>query len=125
MYIYLDEKGYVYGYGSEYEENSFEVFSIPEEVDDFLGCYKYENREYILDENRKNYILSLKEAEREIDEIEEWFSWYDKQNSQYQRSLRLKKGFNKDMDSLDKLAEENAARIKKLRENLGGINADL
>lgn len=125
MYIYLDEKGYVYGYGSEYEENSFQVPFVPEEVDAFLGCYKYENGEYLLDENRKAYILSLRESEKELASLEEWFSWYDKQSTQYQRSVRLKKNFNKDIASLDKKAEENAAKIKKLREKLGGINADL
>ena len=125
MYIYLDEKCYVYGYGSEYEENSFQVPFVPEEVDAFLGCYKYENGEYLLDENRKAYILSLRESEKELASLEEWFTWYDKQSTQYQRSVRLKKNFNKDIASLDKKAEENAAKIKTLREKLGGINADL
>ena len=125
MYIYLDGKGYVYGYGSEYEENSFEVEAVPSEVDAFLGCYKYENGEYLLDENRKAYILSLRESEKELASLEEWFAWYDKQSTQYQRSVRLKKNFNKDIASLDKKAEENAAKIKTLREKLGGINADL
>ena len=125
MYIYLNENGYVYGYGSEYEENSVQIESIPSEVDAFLGCYKYEKGEYVLDENRKAYILSLKESERELASLEEWFSWYDKQSTQYLRSVRLKKNFNKDMTLLDKEAEENAAKIKKIREKLGGINADL
>lgn len=125
MYIYLDEKGYVYGYGSEYEENSFEVPFVPNEVDAFLGCYKYEDGKYILDENRKAYILELKDAEKELVSLEEWFKWYDTQNIQYQRSQRLKKKYDIDISYLDGEAEKNAEKIKNLRNKLGGKYVDL
>lgn len=125
MYIYLDEKGYVYGYGNMYEENSFKVESVPKEVDDFLGCYKYENGEYVLDEERKAYILQLQSYEKELKTLNEWFSWYDQQCIQYQRSQRLKTQFNKDIASLDKEAEKNAKQITKIRKFLGGENVNI
>lgn len=118
MYIYLDEKGYVYGYGSEYEENSFEVKTVPAEVDAFLGCYKYENGEYILDENRKSYILQVQAYEKELQTLDEWFSWYDEQCIQYQRALRLGTSFNRSIDELDAQAVENAKRITEIRKYL-------
>lgn len=115
MYIYLDEKGYVYGYGSEYEDNSFEVASVPSEVDAFLGCYKYENGEYILDETRKEYILQIKAYEKELQSLEEWFKWYDQQCIQYQRSVRLGLEFDKDIKDLDNEAVSKAERISQIR----------
>lgn len=115
MYIYLDEKGYVYGCGSEYEENSFEVPFIPEEVDAFLGCYKYENGEYILDENRKAYILQIQDYEKELVSLQDWFKWYDEQCIQYQRAQRLGTSFNRSIEELDKQAVENAKRITEIR----------
>lgn len=118
MYIYFDEKGYVYGYGSEYEENSFEVPFVPEEVDAFLGCYKYENGEYILDENRKGYILQMQAYERELQSLDDWFKWYDEQTVQYQRAQRLGMSFNRNIEELDKQAVENAKRITEFRNYL-------
>lgn len=118
MYIYLDEKGYVYGYGSEYEENSYEVPFVPEEVDAFLGCYKYENGEYFLDENRKAYILQMQAYEKDLQSLDEWFKWYDEQTVQYQRAQRKGKTFNRNIDDLDTQAEENAKRITAIRKYL-------
>ena len=118
MYIYLDEKGYVYGYGSEYEENSYEVPFVPEEVDTFLGCYKYENGEYILDENRKAYILQTQAYERELVSLQDWFKWYDEQTVQYQRAQRLGMSFNRNIEELDKQAVENAKQITAIRKYL-------
>ena len=118
MYIYLDEKGYVYGYGSEYEENSFEVPFVSEEVDAFLGCYKYENGEYILEENRKAYILQTQAYEKELVSLQDWFKWYDEQCIQYQRAQRLGMSFNRNIEELDNQAVENAKQITAIRKYL-------
>ena len=118
MYIYLDEKGYVYGYGSEYEENSFEVPFVPEEVDAFLGCYKYENGEYLLDENRKAYILQMQAYEKDLISLQDWFKWYDEQCIQYQRAQRLGTSFNRNIEELDNQAVENAKQITAIRKYL-------
>ena len=116
MYIYLDDNGYVYGYGSEYEEKSVEVACVPSEVDEFLGCYKYEGGQYILDEERKAYILQLQAYEKELNSLEEWFKWYDQQNIQYQRSLRLGTEFNRNIEELDSQAIRNSKRINEIRD---------
>ena len=54
-------------------------------------------------------------AQIEIMELEQWFKEYDKQTIQYQRSLRLAIGFDKDITELDNQAVINANRIKELR----------
>ncbi len=115
MYIYLDENDYVYGYGSEYEEKSVMVEAVPNEVDAFLGCYKYDNGEYVLDENRKAYILKTQVYEKELVALQEWFSWYDEQCIQYQRAQRLGTTFNRNIEELDKQAVANAKRITEIR----------
>lgn len=118
MYIYLDENNYVYGYGSEYEPHSIEVLSIPTEVMQYLGAYKYnlEENTYILDENRLSYMNLNHERADEIDQLMNWFEWYDQQCAQYQRAQRLGIDFDQDIDELDTQARENAQKIAKLRE---------
>lgn len=54
-------------------------------------------------------------ASIEISQLEWWFNWYDEQTIQYQRSVRLGVEFDKDMAELDRLAVDNAKRIKELR----------
>ena len=116
MFIYLDEKNYVYGYGSDpMDDRSIEVADVPEEVDRDLGCYYLENNKYILDENRKIWKENLHNAEKELNELDQWFTWYDQQVIQYQRSTRLGLEFDKNIDELDAQAVANAARIKELR----------
>ena len=119
MYIYYDENNYVTGYGSEQEERSIEVISVPEEVDRHLGCYKFELVEnqvrYYPDEKRIAWMEQLWSSEREISNLNAWFKWYDEQTVQYQRSTRLGLEFDKNIDELDAQAVINAARIKELR----------
>lgn len=54
-------------------------------------------------------------ASAELGNLEYWFEQYDKQVIQYQRSLRLGVEFDKDIAELDRLAVDNAKRIKELR----------
>ena len=54
----------------------------------------------------------------ELQEIEKWFTWYDTQVLQYERSLRLGTEFDHDIKELDDMAVKKAERIKQLREEL-------
>lgn len=118
MYIYLDDAGYIYGYGSEYEEGSVEVEAIPEEVDTYLGAYRYENGSYILDSSRKDALIVHQQLSAELDNLNRWFDWYDQQCIQYQRSQRMGQTFDRDIDEMDREAAENALRIRQIREEL-------
>jgi len=119
MFIYFDEKDYIYGYGSEPQDNHIEVDSVPEEVSEYLGCYKIkivENTvEYHPDEKRIEWVKEQRGYEKELVELLHWFKWYDEQVIQYQRSTRLGLEFDKNIDELDAQAVTNAARIKELR----------
>jgi len=119
MFIYLDENDYVYGYGSQPTEKSFEVEELPEDILENLGSYKYIDNEFVLDEEKRNHTLSFKEMQSELYQLEEWFKWYDQQVIQYQRAMRLGIEFDKDINELDAQAVETAARIKELRAFMG------
>ena len=77
MYLYFDEGGYVIGYGSENEPGSVAVQAIPEEVDRYLGAYRYEGGAFIPDEARKAFLEQAWNAQQELDAITRWFNWYD------------------------------------------------
>ena len=115
MYLYFDEGGYVIGYGSENEPGSVAVQAIPEEVDRYLGAYRYEGGAFIPDEARKAFLEQAWNAQQELDAITRWFNWYDQQCIQYQRSLRLGLPFDRDIGELDRQAQEKAARTNALR----------
>ena len=118
MYIYLDENNYVTGYGSEYEPRSIEVLSIPGEVVQYLGAYKYDldTNTYTPDQSKINYLVTNHERNTEIDQLMAWFEWYDQQCAQYLRAQRLGLAFDKDIEELDEQARTNAQRISELRE---------
>ena len=117
MYIYLDTDGYVYGYGSDYEENSYKIDQIPSEVDQYLGAYKFntETFEFEADENKKAWLDQLKVKEKQLDQLTVWFDWYDRQYIQWQRAQRLGLSFNQDMQALDEEAVINAQKILEYR----------
>ena len=118
MYIYLDINNYVYAYGSEYEEHSVQVDSVPAEVDKYLGAYQYIDGQYILDESRKNILDKMQSYEKELSSLLSWFDWYDEQIMQYHRSQRLNVEFDKDIEELDNQAKFNADRINFLRSEI-------
>lgn len=120
MYLYLDKDNYVIGYGSDYEPDSYKVDSVPFEVDQYLGAYKFnkETEEYIPDNNKKNWLNRLNSTERELDQLLQWFNWYDQQYIQWQRSQRLNLSFNQNMEKLDAQATLNAQKIIEYREFL-------
>lgn len=117
MYIYLDSDNYIYGYGSDYEEGSYKVDNIPQEVDQYLGAYKFntETFEFEPDENKKNWLDQLRIKERELDQLIQWFNWYDQQYIQWQRAQRLNIPFNQDMQTLDEEAVVNAQKVLEYR----------
>ena len=114
MYIYLNEQGYVYGCGSEPENAAIKVEAIPDNIDICSGLYRYENGQYVFNENAED----MASGELELKELYQWFEWYDQQSIQYQRYLRLGLEFDQDMIALDTLATTNAAKIKELRQRL-------
>jgi len=61
------------------------------------------------EELRNEYAL-------ELNDLKNWFDWYDTQVMQYQRDLRLNGSSTIDLISLDALALKNATRIKELKE---------
>lgn len=117
IYLYFDENDYIIGYGSDYEEGSYRVDTVPLEVDQHLGAYKLnrDTGEFIPDENKKAYLLKLESTERKLMELENWFSWYDQQCMQYSRAQRLGISFNRDINELDAQARENASKILSYR----------
>ena len=54
-------------------------------------------------------------AQTELQELENWFNYYDLQAIQYSRAIRLGLSFDKDINVLDSQAIEKACRIKELR----------
>lgn len=57
-------------------------------------------------------------ADAELNSLYEWFKWYDTQTIQYNRDIRLYGTSKINIEKLDKLAVENAARIKELNKIL-------
>lgn len=116
MYLYVDENDYVYGYGSENEPGSVPWQAVlPDDVSRYLGCYRFNNGDFLLDENRKEFLINKEMAESEYNGLNAWFIWYDQQCAQYNRCLRLGIEFNKDMTELDTQAAENQARMAELK----------
>lgn len=118
MYIYLDKDGYVYGYGSDPEENSYEVESVPVEVDQNLGAYFYDPKtgKYTADDEKIEWLQGLISAEREADQIQRWFTEYDATVSKLLREQRLGiKSRGASIDELDAEAMKKASRLEELR----------
>lgn len=125
MYIYFDSNGYVYGYGSEYEKLSAEVDFVPEEVDRYLGAYKYIDGTFVADEGKKAKLDDIRTLESELMYLEQWFKNYDAQAVKYQRCQRLGIECNIDIESLDAQAVTGADRIKEIRSRLSALFSDI
>lgn len=57
----------------------------------------------------------LTDIENELVVLYQWFNWYDTQNIQYNRDLRLYGSSSIDLSELDQEAVAKAARIKELK----------
>lgn len=116
VYLYVNEKDYIYGYGSEREADSvLWEGDFPSEFDAYLGCYKYNNGNFILDEKKKEYLVNCDKFSTEGNAIINWFSWYDQQVAQYNRCQRLGIEFDKDINELDAQAAINQARLAEIK----------
>lgn len=118
MYLYFDSEGYVYGYGSDPEDGSVEVDSVPEEVDQYLGAYFYDEKtgKYTADEDKKAWLDDLMKSEREAESLEQWFTQYDAQVSKLLREQRLGiKSRGATIEELDFDAVKNSQRLEELR----------
>ena len=119
MYIYIDENNYVYGYGSEQIENSIEVESIPKEVDDYLGAYKLINGEYVVDQERVNYLIFLNDTEVELVRVSRWLTEdYITQITMYERQKRQGKDVDAIINELDSQYDVYAELKESLLERL-------
>ena len=70
------------------------------------------------------YVLYTEKEllENELESINEWFIWYDKQVAQYGRCLRKGLLFNKDIDELDNEANVKQIRHKEIEQKLKILN---
>lgn len=107
----IDENGFLTGSWATVGgfENQVELEEPLQEVDLNL---QYVNGKFVKGQNPK---LLVKEYKKELEELDQWFKWYDEQTIQYQRSVRLGVEFDKDIAELDNQAVINANRIKELR----------
>lgn len=53
--------------------------------------------------------------QNELSKLLSWFEWYDTQNIQYQRDIRMYNNSDIAIDELDSKANQNSTRIKELR----------
>jgi hypothetical protein len=54
----------------------------------------------------------------ELKEINLWFTWYDNQVAQYNRSQRLGIEFDRDINELDNEATQKQLRIREIQDKL-------
>ena len=88
---------------------------IPYDFIDNCLFYKLENGILVKDEEAEAAAMQLESNLEELDELYEWFAWYDNQVSQYMRAIRLGEEFDKDISELDALAAQKQNRIRELR----------
>lgn len=88
---------------------------IPDGFRDNCLFYKLENDILVKDEEAEAAAMQLESNLEELDELYEWFTWYDNQVAQYMRAVRLGETFDKDISELDSLAEQKQNRIRELR----------
>ena len=116
VYLYVNDKDYIYGYGSEKEEDSvLWEGNFPSEFDTYLGCYKYNNGNFILDEAKRQYLVNCDLYTNEGNEIINWFTWYDQQIAQYTRCQRLGIPFDRDIEELDAEASIKQLRLAEIK----------
>ena len=117
LYLQQNEDGYITGWASMGSiENGIEVDCALKDLLDpvLMGCQRYINGTIVTDIERKEAKEAATRADEEIREIEEWFSEYDNQICQYQRAMRLRMTFDKDIEELDCEAEKKQMRIREL-----------
>lgn len=126
MKILLDENNYIISYVIIGDvQNGIEI-NIDENIF-YKPCqfYKYENNSIIFDTekyqkylDKQNINKEISELQKEINEINVWFEWYDGQVKQYERCVRIGEEFDLDMSELDSKAKENQLKIRNLREQI-------
>ena len=126
MKILLDENNYIISYVIIGDvQNGIEI-NIDEDIF-YKPCqfYKYENNSIVFDDNKyqkyldkQNINKEISELQKEINEINVWFEWYDGQVKQYERCVRIGEEFDLDMSELDSKAKENQLKIRNLREQI-------
>ena len=119
MKLFLDKNNLVISYVT-YCENYDELEAIeylgevPKDFENNHAFYAYNNGELILQEDLLNSRKTMEEESKEKVEIETWFKWYDTQTIQYNRAQRLGKSFNRNINELDKEADQKAKRLSEL-----------
>ena len=117
MKIKFDDNGNVLGFvelggmAGAIEYNG----DIPDDFRENCLFYKLENDILVKDEEAEEAAMLEESNLEELDELYEWFTWYDNQVAQYMRAIRLGEEFDKDISELDALAEQKQNRIRELR----------
>ena len=66
-----------------------------------------------------NHVTTQKEQlNNELEDLLNWFNWYDLQVKKYLRSERLDVRFDDNIEELDNIAVKNAERIDEIRKLL-------
>ena len=125
MKIKVNEQGYVIGYVKTGEMDGAEEYTgqVPEGFEEASESYKLVNGQLELDEAKQEAEEEKKELKGELEELYEWFSWYDNQVQQYNRSVRMGEGFDEDIHTLDTQAKQNQLRIREIRQRDAGPHA--
>lgn len=117
MKIKVDEQGRVIGFVEVGGMDGAMEYTgaIP---DDFL----IHSRQYMLKNGQlvrnTEQITDLYALQEELEEMYEWFYWYDNQVQQYSRSVRMGEEFDEDIEELDGQAKQKQLRIREIRQTL-------
>ena len=132
MKILLDENNYIISYVIIGDVHNGIEINIDENIF-YKPCqfYKYENNSIIFDTekyqkylDKQNINKEISELQKEINEINVWFEWYDGQVKQYERCVRLGIDFDKDIAELDQQAADYQLKIRELNEQINTLKEE-
>ncbi len=96
--------------------------TISDEQFDYLMCQQSEGKQLIIKNEEvvaEEFVPSPKQTLlNRLSQLKMWFSWYDNQVCQYQRSVRQGVDFDKDILELDNKASEYQSEISSINQQL-------
>ena len=133
MKVLIDEEGYVKEFlNAESSDQSVEVLldsketgtiieispPLSEDFNNNYNCYQIVSNQLVYRPERATYFQQLKQYFTEKTNIYNWFTWYDNQCMQYQRSLRLGEDFDQNIEDLDIQAKAYQLRLREIESSL-------
>lgn len=116
MYIQIDKNKNVTGYSPTEMSDAVEYDGeLPEDFQENCRMYRLVNGKLIFDEDKQSAAEQRESLQNELNEIHEWFTWYDNQVAQYLRCVRIGEEFNKDIHALDEEANLKQSRIREIQ----------